>query len=242
MLYLCPKHLHTIASDHVYAITLWHEAMENGTNAVNKADWTTARGCFGAAFETATLLLRDSTLQREFSLNHLINAGRELCAVLQRLELWEEAQLCLFTLQNRLLLKCKNEHKPNRTSPAQLLKQTQIYTDALIDWFNFADEKSSIDTQADQPQSTPAPSVDILIASTFYLMSRYASKPSEDIRAAIIDHLQKLRRKTTNQHNDTLNNTCHRLQRYWLRLDDNIKCLTSDSSQNEGHMNNERLH
>ncbi|MEX1033149.1 MAG: hypothetical protein WDZ30_07295 [Cellvibrionaceae bacterium] len=108
MRYLCPNHAQAIRDNAGLAMTLWQGAMENGALALREANWSSARGFFGAAYETALMYLwkepgRADNSSARFVMEHLVDAGKLLNHALKELGLWEEARICLLTLQSNLL-------------------------------------------------------------------------------------------------------------------------------------------
>lgn len=111
MQYLCPKHQQHILQDPELAKSLWAGAMESGVVAFQQRRWQTARNFFGSAYETTLLYMWNKPVTEEtiFSIEHLVDAGQSLSESLKQLKIWDEAQVCLLTLQNSLLH--LNNHK-----------------------------------------------------------------------------------------------------------------------------------
>ncbi|MGH1470575.1 MAG: hypothetical protein ACRBCS_05240 [Cellvibrionaceae bacterium] len=105
MNYLCPKHQQHILQDPKLAKTLWGGAMKSGLIAYEQERWKTARVFFGSAYETTLLYMWNKPITDKitFSIEHLIDAGQSLSNSLKKLKEWDEAQVCLLTLQNSLL-------------------------------------------------------------------------------------------------------------------------------------------
>lgn len=132
MSYLCPKHAAAIRQNSELAMGLWRGAMSNGSDAFKNADWASARGFFGAAYETALMYrwsMKDCAPSGEhFEAKHLLDAGKLLSRCLTELGLWEEAQVCLLTLQSDLL----QENRANTKRRALAIAITQDYLNQLI--------------------------------------------------------------------------------------------------------------
>lgn len=105
MRYLCPKHQQAAWLNPALARTLWHTGISNGIAAYEKADWGVARSFLGTAYEIALLYLRNARYhsQGEFTVAHLVDAGRPLAKVLRALKLLDEAEECLLTLHGSLV-------------------------------------------------------------------------------------------------------------------------------------------
>lgn len=200
MLYLCQNHVKRITADPILAITLWHQAMEGGEYALNKNDWTAARSFYGAAFETAALLLQKNKLNSEFSLYHLIEAANQLSYVLKHLELWEETQLCLFTLQNKLLT-VPTPDKDNSTA-IKIIFETERFVQSLLTRFENKQNNPELNETPSDPQ-TAVPitacaenplSSDEKVGNALKLMTQFVIQPNqtnlEKVRS-IIDGLSE---------------------------------------------------
>ncbi|MGI1679734.1 MAG: hypothetical protein K6L75_13420 [Cellvibrionaceae bacterium] len=119
MHYLCPKHQQHILQDPELAKTLWGGAMKSGVIAYEQERWKTARNFFGSAYETTLLYMwnKPITDKTTFSIEHLVDAGQSLSNSLKKLKEWDEAQICLLTLQNSLLhLNSVNSSNTNSNS------------------------------------------------------------------------------------------------------------------------------
>lgn len=226
MRYLCPHHLKNIAADPIMAMTLWQGAMENGLEAKDKSDWQAARSFFGAAFETAVLHNNQENYgQGCFTVTHLIDASHHLSDVLQRLNLWEEAQMCLQTIQNGLL---QESIKPNSSfsKPEQLLNKTQEVVNDMLGKFDQQQTQPQILSDNEQnnrdskikDNGLPSSDITLLISSTLYLMTRYALNPTKEIGKMIVDHLERVF-KHSECESDVLTKTCQRLSLQWQAVE-----------------------
>lgn len=233
MRYLCPHHLKNIAADPVMAMTLWRDAMDGGVSARERRDWLAARNFFGAAYETAILHyqhIEPDDSVNNFSLLHLIDASQQLSDVLQHLQLWEEAQICLLTIQHGLLRDCISPDNGDTNKAPQVLIKTQEIIDGML---NLCGDELAADTPANTgfanadklagrysgkpDMNSMMPTIDILLSSTFYLITRYVLNPSRELNKAIAEHFERIYR-----HADclspTLNKTCQRLSLQWHDL------------------------
>lgn len=105
MVYLCPTHQRALRQSPKLAMTLWRNAMASGVSARHRKDWGIARNFFGSAYEAALLTLSHPQHKpgSAFTPEHLVDAGRLLADTLEQLGRYDEALLCLITLQNTLL-------------------------------------------------------------------------------------------------------------------------------------------
>jgi len=132
MPYICPTHQRVLRQSPKLAMTLWRNAMASGLRALETDQWDVARNFFGSAYETALLALTQTNRKPEcqFGTEHLIDAGKLLAKSLRQLKRWDEAQLCLLTLQNTLL----HPYQPdNEISPTRRVELTEGFIDKLID-------------------------------------------------------------------------------------------------------------
>lgn len=153
MRYLCPKHQQTIWLNPDMAMALWNNAMASGTAAYRDADWRLARGFLGSAYETALLYLSNARYHRqgEFTVAHLIDAGRPLAQVLYSLKQLDEAEACLATLQSTLIQTSRHSRSDCRE---RMLRLTGRYVDDL------ASELQQMNSSACHPAAKPRSSAD----------------------------------------------------------------------------------
>jgi hypothetical protein len=105
MRYLCPRHQQAVWLNPELAMTLWTNALRNGLAARQITDWQAARSFLGTAYEVALLYLRNVRYHRpgEFTISHLLEAGRPLADVLCLMGHTDEAEACLMTLHATLI-------------------------------------------------------------------------------------------------------------------------------------------
>ncbi|MEM8845235.1 MAG: hypothetical protein AAGB35_09350 [Pseudomonadota bacterium] len=84
---------------------------------------------------------------------------------------------------------------------------------------------------------TPNPELDTLIASLFYLMTRYAMNNDPQLIEAITKHLQMVQNHP-DANSSILNKTCQRLEKSWGLVADKSITKNSDSEINHSFSDN----
>lgn len=122
MRYLCPKHQQAVWLNPELAMTLWTSALRNGLTARKTADWQAARSFFGTAWEVALLYLRNARYHRpgEFTISHMLEAGRPFADVLCLLGQTDEAESCLMTLHATLIQVSQESGQQSRSRALDL--------------------------------------------------------------------------------------------------------------------------
>jgi len=103
--YLCKKHFQLMCQDLAKAEQFWHHTMALGLDAINSKDQQQAERCFGAAYETANIIL-DRQISRqcdtEIATNTLLSA-QYLMTTLIKLGQDERAEVTLSLLHKKFL-------------------------------------------------------------------------------------------------------------------------------------------
>ncbi|MGK0461803.1 MAG: hypothetical protein ACJA0W_002661 [Candidatus Azotimanducaceae bacterium] len=68
------------------------------------------------------------------------------------------------------------------------------------------------------PEIETLPKLEVIIASLFYLMSRYAHDPSKEVALAVAEHFELLRIHPEGDGSRTLQDVGRRLQLHWRDL------------------------
>ena len=68
------------------------------------------------------------------------------------------------------------------------------------------------------PEIQTLPKLEVIIASLFYLMSRYAHRPSNEVALAVAEHFEILRIHPESDSSRTLQDVGKRLQLHWRDL------------------------
>ena len=78
--------------------------------------------------------------------------------------------------------------------------------------------------------SDPQPELDVLIASTMYLMSRFGKKKNVGLIEAIQMHLQLIQGHP-DLNSEVLNKVCKQLEIYWSSINDSVDSDKNNSSR-----------
>ncbi len=152
MRYLCPKHQQAVWLNPKLAMILWDTGIRNGVAAYERADWQVARRFLGTAYEIALLYLRNTRYhsQGEFTVEHLVDAGRPLARVLRALKLLDEAETCLLALHDSLL---QLSNRPRRSSSEHRELALQLTDRHLGDLVAALQLQSSVDRSVERDQA-----------------------------------------------------------------------------------------
>lgn len=108
--YLCKGHFHEFCQDLNKADHFWNQAMSLGMQAVNEENLQQAQNCFGAAYETANIILDQQvphSASAEIASNTMLSA-QYLSTTLVKLGSLKKAKIVLNQLQEKFVFLCRS--------------------------------------------------------------------------------------------------------------------------------------